>query len=121
MSGQALFIPAGWLVHSEAQTLSATLDVLSASMEQVAILEALSIELPFSKNLSLAQRIIHGQVFLVHVLSRVQGISTIRQYGRMLYTTRYEALYPADSLAIRDHKFHCYRDQPDLYDREVDM
>lgn len=117
-AGQVLFIPAGWMVHCEAQTLSVSLDILSASTEQTKLLEALSLALPFAPDLTLAGRIINTQVFLVHVLSRIEGIKTIRQYAQRLYRARYSVLYPADSLLIAGTSFHCYRDE-EVYSKEV--
>eukprot|EP01039_Chlorochromonas_danica_P004927 gene4927-5409_t len=137
-SGQVLYIPPGWMVLSEAQeTLSITLDILSVSKVQMYQLEALALPLPFSTTTTTefvsshhsesiaASRIIRTQVFLVHVLSRIHGIKTIKQYGRKLYTTRYQSLLPENSLEIRQSNFTCYKHgsdkDDDLYRREIEM
>jgi hypothetical protein len=55
----------------------------------------------------------------VHVLSRIQGMKTIHQYASKLYQSRFQALYPADSLVMLQSDFACYGNQPDVHKQVV--
>ena len=115
--GEVLYVPPYWLVHTEARTLSLSLDVLSVSKEQLLLLPADHMGLPFrgEEVASKEQRIVSAQVFLVHVLSRVQGFTSVLKYARSLYHSRYAALYPEDGLYLQRSKFQCLRDQTKKY------
>ncbi len=55
----------------------------------------------------------------MHVLSRIQGMKTIHQYASKLYQSRFQALYPADSLVMLQSDFACYGNQPDVHKQVV--
>ncbi len=119
--GEVLYIPPYWFVHSEALTLSVSLDVLSVSQEQLLLLPAEHMGLPF-KEADVAtkeQRIVSAQVFLVHVLSRIKGFKSVRKYAESLYVNRYAALYPESGLFIQRSNFQCLRDNTKLYNHIV--
>jgi hypothetical protein len=56
-------------------------------------------------------------VFLVHVLSRVHGVSSVRNYAQALYFARFAALFPDEGLFLRQQGalFQCVRDQHEVY------
>lgn len=59
------------------------------------------------------------QIYLVHVLSRVQGIRTPQDFARLLYSSRYSTLFGFEGqeslwLATAEEAFTCYKDQPEL-------
>jgi len=53
------------------------------------------------------------QVFLVHVISRLQNCSSPAEVARSLYKSRYEPLYPVNSAFIITERkqFQCFQDQ----------
>lgn len=112
---EVLYIPPGWLVYTESVNLSVILDVYSPAAEQVQLLEATSTKLPFPDDLSSDERVIYTQVFLVHVLSRIDGINSIKSYSRKLMKSRYGILYPENSLFIQQSRFSCFRDNEDYH------
>lgn len=120
-AGEVLYVPPYWMVHSEAHSLSAVLDVLSVSLEQRLLLPAWYSELPFAQAalLSSEERIVSAQVFLVHVLSRVHGVASVLKFARALYQSRFAALYPEEGLFMQRSAFQCLRDQPSLYNSIV--
>lgn len=115
--GEVLYVPPYWLVHTEAATLSLSVDVLSVSKEQLLLMPADHMGLPFKEEqvATKEQRIVSAQVFLVHVLSRVQGFTSVLKYARSLYQSRYAALYPEDGLYLQKSRFQCLRDQTKKY------
>lgn len=119
--GEVLYVPPYWVVHSEALTLSLSLDVLSVSKEQLLLMPADHMGLPFAGEqvATKEQRIVSAQVFLVHVLSRVQGFTSVLKYARSLYLSRYAALYPEDGLFLQRSTFQCLRDQTKKYNAIV--
>eukprot|EP01038_Epipyxis_sp_PR26KG_P008472 gene8472-11454_t len=112
--GQVLYIPPYWTAHSEAITLSITIDILSISNEQFSLAEAYNMPIPFDKVDSFAERVIAAKVFLVHVLSRVNLIKTIRKYSRQLYKSRFSHIYPENGLFLQKNTFSCYNDEVEL-------
>lgn len=62
--GEVLYIPPYWLVYTEAVSLSLSVDVLSFSKEQDALLPAFHMSLPFKREhiQTKAQRIVSSQV-----------------------------------------------------------
>ena len=137
--GQSLYIPPYWSVHQEAERLSVTLDVLSASQEQLWLTTAYQMPLPFGKVQTKEERIVSSQVrtisivthtemtlsvlpqvYLVHVLSRITELTTIKKYASTLYKSRYSVLYPEKSLFVLKNTFQCYKDQPDLHGSILD-
>jgi hypothetical protein len=66
--GETLFIPPGYLVHTEAQNMSVYMDVLSPSIEQVIFLETMSLSFPFPGNLTKDERIVYGQVRIIRII-----------------------------------------------------
>jgi hypothetical protein len=117
-SGDVLYVPPYWSVHSEAVSSSVLLDVLSVSLEQQTLAPAYYLQLPFAPALtqSKEQRVVAARVYLVHVLSRVHGVTSVAKVAQALYRSRYAALYPENGLFLRKSKFQCLRDQPELYD-----
>lgn len=120
-AGEVLYIPPYWMVHSESHSISVILDVLSVSLEQRLILPAWYTELPFDPQAlhTTEQRIVSAQVFLVHVLSRVQGVSSVLKFANALYQSRFAALYPEDGLFMQRSTFQCLRDQGRVYNENV--
>lgn len=114
-----LLIPPGWLVHTEAHNLSMYMDIQSPSMEQVKLLEAMSTRLPFPGALTKDEKIIYAQVFLAHVLSRINGLTSIRSYAMKLYHARYGILYPENSLFMQQQTFSCFADQPEFHETVI--
>eukprot|EP00598_Pedospumella_elongata_P000332 CAMPEP_0184973120 /NCGR_PEP_ID=MMETSP1098-20130426/5014_1 /TAXON_ID=89044 /ORGANISM="Spumella elongata, Strain CCAP 955/1" /LENGTH=515 /DNA_ID=CAMNT_0027495551 /DNA_START=241 /DNA_END=1788 /DNA_ORIENTATION=- len=119
--GEVLYIPPYWFMHSEALALSVSLDVLSVSQEQLLLLPAEHMGLPFQEAdvATKEQRFVSAQVFLVHVLSRIKGFKSVRKYAESLYDSRYAALYPESGLFIQRSNFQCLRDNTKLYNRIV--
>jgi hypothetical protein len=117
-TGDVLYVPPYWSVHSEAVSFSVLLDVLSVSLEQQTLAPAYYLQLPFASALtqSKEQRLVAAQVYLVHVLSRVHGVTSVAKVAQALYRSRYAALYPENGLFLRKSKFQCLQDQPELYD-----
>jgi hypothetical protein len=129
--GETLFVPPGYAVLAEAKSLAITIDILSPSREQVLYMEALMTPLPmiryadqFNTNpppLSEDERIIYTQVYLAHLISRIDGISSIGRYVRKLYKSRYSLQFPLDSLSMQilASSFDCYKNQPKLHEQIV--
>lgn len=116
--GEVLYVPPFHMVRSEARTLSVTLDVLSPSQEQILLTEAFLSPLPFDNTTSSSQeaRVVSSQVFLVHVLSRLAGLSSVRKFARALLNSRfYPVLSPKGSLVAESSTFTCYNDQRELH------
>lgn len=121
-AGQLLYVPPYWTVHSEAQTFSVLLDVLSVSQEQQLLSPAFHMALPFDAEQveTREQRIVAAQVFLVHVLSRVVGMTSVRKFALSLYHSRFSVLFPEEGLFLQKRAgFQCLRDQPEMYDNLV--
>ncbi len=147
--GQALIVPPGYFVYTEAKTLSMSLDILSPSKEQVSFYEILSVAIPCllerskifippdeeedpkrrkqrqssteSKHLYHNESIICTQVYLVHVLSRINGIQNIQTYANNYYYSKYELLYSKQSLYMNNkyaNQFHCYGNEP-IFHKEI--
>eukprot|EP01031_Cornospumella_fuschlensis_P026490 gene26490-32014_t len=111
--GEIVYIPPGYMVYTEASTPSMYVDVHSISSEQKLYTESLSVQIPwYAYNLTEMERVVYTQVFLVHVLSRVYGVTSMYQYGRKLYKSRYQALYPLESVLVQNNEFKCYKDNP---------
>lgn len=124
-------------MYTEAHTLSMTLDIVSPSVEQMILLEALSAPIPCllekgkilgkdqgshaKEKLQFNETIVCTQVYLVHILSRLYGITDIQKYSRNLYLSRYELLYSKDSLFIQKNlkDFKCYKNQQEFYDNFI--
>lgn len=109
--GDSLLIPPGYFLLSETEKLSSMIDILSVSKDHYQFLEALYTPLPFfkQKNMTLDERLIYTQVYLVHLLSRIEGLSSIRQYSRALYRSRYGRIYPKDSMYFQSQDFQCFK------------
>lgn len=60
--GQSLYVPPYWSMHQEAERLSVSLDVLSASQEQLWLTTAYQMPLPFGKVQTKEERIVGAQV-----------------------------------------------------------
>jgi hypothetical protein len=118
--GDVVVVPPGWMVHTEAHNLSMFLDIHSPSYEQVKLLEAMSTRLPFPGSLKQDEKIIYAQVYLVHVLSRINGLVSIRGYATKLYNARYSFMFPEDSLFMQQHAFSCFADRPDYHQSVLD-
>ena len=64
--GEVLYVPPFWVVHSEALgQLSVSLDVLSASHEQMLLTKAHLLPLPFAQNQTADERVVAAQVGVV--------------------------------------------------------
>lgn len=114
--GTVVYIPPYWHVHSEGlQGISVTADVSSPSIEQLALSEALFMQLPFGETgsaaLSTAQRHLLAQIYLVHIIARVHSrddggtptrprplFRSPREFALQLYESRYALLYPKGGL-----------------------
>lgn len=108
------------MIHTEAQNATIFLDIHSPSMEQVKLLEALSMRLPFPGSLTNDEKIVYAQVYLVHVLSRIHGLSSIRAYANKLFQARYSVLFPENSLYMQQQTFQCFADQEEFHAATVD-
>lgn len=129
--GETLFIPPGYAVLAEATTLSVTIDVLSPSREQILFMEALLTPLPLTRYadqnnksplpLSQDEKNIYTQVYLAHLISRIDGITSIGRYIRKLYKSRYSLQYPLDSLTMHSlaNTFDCYKNLPEFHEKIV--
>lgn len=122
-SGDVLYVPPYWHVHTEELSwngVSFGVDVLSVSAVQTLLMEAYSTSLPLrgDKDFKLEKKehkIIASMMFIVHLLSRVVGIESPRKFAQSMYSTRYSQLYPENSLYLLQHKgFVCYQNQPEL-------
>lgn len=57
---------------------------------------------------------VSAQVFLVHFLSRVQGMSSIKRYSKNLLKSRfYPVVSPPNGLAAETNRFSCYSSTPE--------
>ena len=65
------------------------------------------------------ERIIGAQVYLLHFLSRVDGIKSPKRFANNHYKSRYAALYPMNGLFMRRNNFNCYEDQVDFQESVV--
>jgi hypothetical protein len=103
--GDVLYIPPYHYVHCEAgnQSLITYLDVLSPSIEQLIIAEASYLRTNFSvfDEGGSDEKIAAVQMYLVHIISRIDGLPPPKQYAASLYESRYASLYHSDSLAAR--------------------
>ncbi|KAJ1443436.1 hypothetical protein B484DRAFT_441579 [Ochromonadaceae sp. CCMP2298] len=114
--GQTLYIPPFWLLQAEARSLTVALAVQSVSREQRLLAPAFHMGLPFDAQLTLTpqQKLVSAQVFLVHLLSRVRGVRSVRQHARQ-QLARFDTLYPQGSPLLLKLKgdgegaFHCLR------------
>ena len=112
---EMVYIPPFWGVKFIPTTkISVGLDIPSPSEEEIVLLEAEMIPLPFPKELlkklegstkSVKQlrqyRLIASTIWLVHVISRIEDIDTPYNIANKLYDSRYKALYPSDSLYFK--------------------
>ena len=55
------------------------------------------------------------QIYLVHVLSRLKDLVSVRKYAVMLYSSRFESLFPIGGLYMQRSAFNCLQDKPDQY------
>jgi hypothetical protein len=66
------------------------------------------------------ERIIGAQVYLMHFLSRVEGLKSPKKYAENHYKSRYAALYPKNGLYMRKNaKFMCYSDRVEFQESVV--
>jgi hypothetical protein len=127
-AGSMIYIPPFWHVHTEDISyngVSFGVDVLSVSAVQSLLLEAHSTSLPLrGEELDLEKkehRVIASMVYIVHVLSRVNGIESPRKFAQSLYQARFSQLYPENSLFFMQHRdFVCYQDQQELLQSILD-
>lgn len=121
-AGEVLYIPPYYFTHMESVTTSDPsssssavvmgLDVLSPSIEQLILLEAFSMNIPFKQlTNSLEERVIGAQIFLVHLLSHFPFVKSPKQTARSLYRSRFESLYPRSSLFLQRKSFDCFKDR----------
>jgi hypothetical protein len=56
-------------------------------------------------------------VYFAHVLSRLHGIKDISKYSKNLYLSRYELLFPKESLFMQKNlqQFKCYKNKKSFY------
>ena len=115
--GEALYVPPYWFLRTEIVSaehspeprpaalplrehailhhLHAALEVESASLEQLVLLEAMHTPFPRflagkpNEKLSPMERMVCGQVYLMHVLARVPGAGSPRRFMRALVAQRY--------------------------------
>jgi hypothetical protein len=58
------------------------------------------------------ERVIGAQVYVMHFLSRIEGLKSPKKYAENHYKSRYSVLYPKNGLYMRkNNKFNCYSDQ----------
>eukprot|EP01035_Chromulina_nebulosa_P021270 gene21270-27561_t len=115
--GEVLYIPPYHYVHSEAhETLNAMLDILSPSLEQLILYEGGHVQARFQNITSFEERVVIAQIYIVHILSRVQGVKSPKQFANSLYLNRYSSLFPIDSLFLQkeEQNFDCFADQPEI-------
>lgn len=112
--GDVLYVPPFWMVSSQAtQVLSVALDVLSASHQQLLLAQADQLPLAFLEtNQTQDERVVSAQVFLAHLLSRVQDVSSIRKYASVLYASRFAALFPRQGPRMQKSSFACLKNDP---------
>ena len=66
------------------------------------------------------ERIIGAQVYLMHFLSRVEGLKSPKKYAENHYKSRYSALYPKNGLFMRKNEnFKCYKDQEEYQESVI--
>lgn len=62
-----------------------------------------------------------AQVFLVHVLSRVRELKTVRGFAEALYSSRYALLFPRQGLFVQRSAFRCFKEPgSDAHRRVID-
>ena len=61
-----------------------------------------------------------AQVFLVHVLSRVRGLVSVRAFSSALYKSRYALLYPKQGLFLQKSTFQCFKEADDTHSRALE-
>jgi hypothetical protein len=56
-------------------------------------------------------------VYFAHILSRLHGIKDISKYSKNLYLSRYELLFPKESLLMQKNlkQFKCYKNKKSFY------
>eukprot|EP00616_Rhizochromulina_sp_CCMP1243_P000940 CAMPEP_0118970540 /NCGR_PEP_ID=MMETSP1173-20130426/7412_1 /TAXON_ID=1034831 /ORGANISM="Rhizochromulina marina cf, Strain CCMP1243" /LENGTH=551 /DNA_ID=CAMNT_0006919915 /DNA_START=42 /DNA_END=1697 /DNA_ORIENTATION=- len=96
--GDAIYIPPFWWHRIEALDLSLSMSVVSPSAEEGHLAKASWTKLPFGALESVEQKAVGVQIYLVHLLSRLRGITSPRDYARELYDLRFAALFPESSL-----------------------
>ncbi len=106
-------------MYQAALSLSLSMDIFSPSVEQVRLLEALSTKLPLPTDASKSQQVVYAQVFIAHVLSRIEGITSIHNFAQRLYKSRYSLLYPENSLLMQNNKFDCFADRPEFHEEVI--
>ena len=120
---EIIYIPPFWgVIFIPTTKISVGLDIPSPSEEEIILLEAEMIPLPFPKellekledskdNVKLLRqyRLIASTIWLVHVISRIEDIDTPFNIANNLYENRYKTLYPPDSLYLkkRSSLLHC--------------
>lgn len=66
------------------------------------------------------ERIIGAQVYLMHFLSRVDGLKSPKTFAQNHYKSRYAALFPRNGLFMKKNdKFKCFSDQVDYQESIV--
>lgn len=71
----------------------------------------------------LCELILHhlcSQIYLVHILSRLKDLTSVRKYAVMLYSSRFESLFPSGGLYMQRSVFNCLQEEPDKYAAIVD-
>jgi len=140
-----LYIPPYYMVHSETSSsstavssdgdnkvekdpiLSIVLDVISPSSEQLLLMEAMAIDIPFNRSLvatmSLPERVMASQIFLMHVLSRIPSLKSPATLSRRLYLKRFSLIYPETSHFIQkgDKEFKCHRGDYELTSKVLSL
>ena len=133
--GDLLYIPPFWNVRPRSlETMSIGIDIISASIGQLSLLEAFYMNLPFDvediqredPQETKRRRIVAAQIFLLHFMSKLcknsyKSTETVplipdpAEFVKKLYETRYSGLFPEDSLLVQSNDFKCFRDEADKY------
>lgn len=139
--GDLLYIPPFYYTrHRSMGSASLGLDILSASVPQLHLLEAFYTPLPYSKDdfepgekvglygktlmdAVRNMRIIAAQAYLLHFISRLRKLKgrkkiplilSPKTFASDLFTTRYSSIYPENSLFIQRSEFKCLSNKEDI-------
>jgi len=120
--GDTLYIPPFWWHRIEALDLSLSMSVVSPSAEEGHLSKASWTKLPFGSLTTVHEKAIAVQTYMIHLLSRLRGITSPRDFARELYDLRFSSLFPDSSLeslmaraAPRVEEDFCLMQQPELH------
>lgn len=95
----------------ESLTMSLSLSTVSPSAEEYRLSQAYWTLLPFKPYTTGLEKVVAAQTFLVHLLSRSEGVGAPWKLARWLYRSRYSRLYPETGLLLLNSRFTCYEDE----------